>query len=395
MSSVVDCLRVLFDYQAFEVQRIGGVSRSYAELISHLDSMDECRCQLGLKESDNVYLEECGLSGGIKPLHHMHDLLFEGKIRLPGQRRITRRILGLFGYGNGGLNVNQEYCIKLLKRQSFTVFEPTYFDDYFLPYLKGKPFVMTVHDMIPELFPYYFARDNFQIRMKRLLCPLASHIHVPSNRTKEDLIRILNIHPERITVIPHGGPCPHEGQMAERLFDFPYLLFVGERFGYKNFQPWLKAMAGIVREHPEIHVVCTGKPFDQEEVQLIKDLHMERNVLHRFASKDDLGNLYHHAVAFVYPSEYEGFGLPILEAFAYGCPVMLNEASCFPEVGGDAAVYFSMKDGVSDFHEKFQSLYSWGVEDRNALIEKGKQRLQCFSWERSARELLGVYQRLL
>ena len=388
-------MRALFDYQAFEVQRIGGVSRSYAELISHLDRIEGCKCKLGLKESDNAYLEECGLSGGIRPLHYMHDRLVEGNMRFRGQRFITRKVLGFWGHGNDGLRVNQEYCIKLLKRQSFDVFEPTYFDAYFLPDLKGKPFVMTVHDMIPELFPQYFAKDSIQIRMKRLLCPLASHIHVPSKRTKEDLIRILNIHPERITIIPHGGPCLDDGNVEKKVFCFPYLLYVGERFGYKNFQPWLKAMASIMHENPEIHIVCTGKPFKLDELQLIRELHMEQKVHHFFASKDTLGSLYHNAVAFVYPSEYEGFGIPILEAFAYGCPVMLHDASCFPEVGGDAAIYFSLREGASDFHEKFQYLYSLGTADRSALIEKGKQRLQGFSWNRSARQLHSIYQSLV
>jgi len=386
---------VLFDYQAFELQQIGGVSRSYAELISHLGRIDGCRCKLGLKESDNEYLEECGISYHIRPLHYLHDCLFERSIRFRGQRTIARQILRLLGHGSDGLIINQDYCIKLLKHQSFDVFEPTYFDSYFIPYLKGKPFVLTVHDMIPELFPQYFSKDSFQIRMKRLLCPLAAQIHVPSNRTKEDLVKILDIHPERITVIPHGGPSLNDGNMEISLFDFPYLLYVGDRFGYKCFLPWLKAVAIIIRDNPEIHVVCTGKPFNHEEMQLIRELRIGQNVHHFFASKDTIGSLYHNAIAFVYPSEYEGFGLPILEAFAYECPVMLNEASCFPEVGGSAAVYFSMKEGASDFYEKFQYLYSLGPSDRNVLIEKGKRRLQCFSWERSSRELYGIYRSLV
>ena len=389
-------MRVLFDYQAFEFQRIGGVSRSYAELISHFDKLVGCECCLGLRESDNVYLKECGLSDHIKPLHYTHDRLFKGNKRFKGQRTITRKVLGLLGHGNDGYDINQEYCISLLKQQRFDVFEPTFFDAYFLPFLKEKPFVFTVHDMIPELYPQYFAKDDFQIQMKRLLCPLAAHIHVPSNKTKEDLVHIVGIPPERITVINHGAPRIVDGERQnKRLFDFPYLLYVGDRFGYKNFQPWIKEVSRVVQDYPDIHVVCTGKPFNDVERQLIIDLHLENHIDYCFASQDTFGSLYQNAIAFVFPSEYEGFGLPILEAFAYGCPVMLNDASCFPEVGGDAALYFSLKGGFSDFYDKFQYLYSMSSDDRAGLIEKGRKRARQFSWDTAARTLESVYKNLM
>lgn len=97
-----------------------------------------------------------------------------------------------------------------IKKQQFDIFEPTFFDPYFLPYLNGKPFVLTVHDMIPELLDV----DKPQAELKQLLCPLATHIHVPSQNTKDDLIRIMGIPSEKITVIPHGAPeiPPKENQ---------------------------------------------------------------------------------------------------------------------------------------------------------------------------------------
>ena len=122
---------------------------------------------------------------------------------------------------------------------------------------------------------------------------------------------------------------------------------------------------------------------------------MENHVDYCFASQDTFGNLYQNAIAFVFPSEYEGFGLPILEAFAYGCPVMLNDASCFPEVGGDAALYFSLKVGFSDFYDKFQYLYSMSSDDRAGLIEKGEKRASQFSWDAAARTLESVYKSII
>lgn len=387
-------MRVFFDYQAFEFQSIGGVSRSYAELINSLQN-ESVKCILGVQESNNVYLKSEGLhlKKDIKPLYYSHNHWFEGKKYFKGQRTLTRKVMSLFGHEDDCRQMNREYCVRLLKKGKFDIFEPTFFDSYFLPYLKGKPFVITVHDMIPELFPEYFDRDNSQIINKKILCPLAAHIHVPSENTKRDLIQILNIDSSKITVIPHGAPMLQD-QNWTPLFDFPYLLYVGDRFGYKNFVPFLSQCANVIKDF-SIKLVCTGKPFNQEEQVLINDLGISEKVVHFFAQENQFPSLYHNAVAFVYPSLYEGFGIPILEAYAQQCPVMLNETSCFPEIAGDAAIYFNLKDGKSDFYEKFEYLYKLSNEERKILIEKGTKRLEMYSWQKSAHQLANVYRKIL
>lgn len=383
-------MRILFDYQAFEMQRFGGVSRSYAELISHLQD-GGYQCKVGLKESDNAYIKLPRL----KPLHYTHNKYFSGKKWFKGQRTLTRRIMQATGHKNDCLKINQEYCIKLLKQQQFDVFEPTFFDPYFLPYLNGKPFVLTVHDMIPELFPQYFPSDDFQIVNKKLLCPLAAAIHVPSHKTKDDLIKILNINPEKIYVIPHGASqITIPETEVPRPIDNPYLLFVGERRGYKNYNALLHEMAILIQSIPELNLLCTGRQFDEEEKKLISDLGLINHVHHRFVTDEYLYSLYHHAVAFVYPSAYEGFGIPILEAFVNSCPVLLNNASCFPEIGGEAAIYFNI-NRKGDLAEHIMELLHYSKEDRQQIINKGLQRANCFSWEKSARKLLHVYDTII
>lgn len=377
-------MRVLLDYQAFEMQRFGGVSKSYAELISHLQE-EGVSCKVGLKESDNAYIKLSDL----KPLHYTHDKYFGGKRWIKGQRTLTRKIMQAAGHKNDCLDINQEYCIKLLKQQQFDIFEPTFFNPYFLPYLNGKPFVLTVHDMIPELLDV----DRPQAELKKLLCPLAAHIHVPSQNTKDDLIRIMDIPPEKITVIPHGAPDtpPHRKALLEN----PYLLYVGARGAYKNFALFITECTHITQHAPNLQVVCTGEPFSNDETALLSKLKIREHVICiPHVSEEQLQALYQHAVAFVYPSAYEGFGIPILEAFVNRCPVLLNNASCFPEIGGDAAIYFDINRN-GDLAEQVGTFLQTSEQDRKDLIARGRERAKLFSWKESARKLKQVYDSIL
>lgn len=382
-------MRIFFDYQAFEMQRFGGVSRSYAELISHLQKGESVDCTIGIKESDNVHLKECRLDSNVKSLHYTHKKWFEGKKLFKGQRTLTRKIMHAAGHENDGLNINQEYCNKLLKRQQFDIFEPTFFDSYFLPYLNGKPFVLTVHDMIPELI----GENELQSKQKKLLCPLAAHIHVPSENTKKDLIDIFNIPPEKITVTPHGAPIPPPTRYHS-LCSFPYLLYVGERRAYKNFNPFIEECAIIIQRHPELRIVCTGRPFEKDEQSVIASLGLSEHVIQRYATEQEMQALYQNAIVFIYPSAHEGFGMPILESFVCGCPVMLNNASCFPEVGGDAAIYFDINHR-GDLADHFEAFLLASEQDKEDQIARGWERVQLFSWEESAKKLSHVYQAIL
>lgn len=378
-------MKILYDYQAFEMQYFGGVSRSYAELITHLRREEGYDCIVGIKESDNVHLKEYGLASDVKPLHHTHNKWFGSKRWFIGQRTLVGKIMGIMGYYNYGVTFNKDYCVHLLRRQQFDIFEPTFFDPYYLPYLKGKPFVLTVHDMIPELL----GSDNIQAQHKRMLCPLATYIHVPSKNTKDDLIRILGISPERITVIPHGAPSIPPTR--DPMFNFPYLLFVGGRWSYKNFIPFITECARIINCYYDVHIVCTGSPFSEEELKVFAELKISDHVVNvPYATSEVMQALYQHAVAFVYPSAYEGFGLPILEAFVNGCPVMLNDVSCFPEIGGDAAIYFDIKK-KGDLYDHVLELLHFSGEDRQQYITRGVQRAKRFSWEESSRKLGQIY----
>lgn len=377
---------VLFDYQAFEMQTMGGISRMFAELLMHLGDQG-ISCTLGVRESDNVYLRKSGLLPKLKPAGYRNKKWFGHEQYFHGEDRLKRFIFNTIGYS---MTPNPDYCIEMLKKQSFDVFHPTFFNPYFLDYLGKKPFVLTIHDMIPELYPQCFDKDDMQVIGKRILAPKASAIIAVSEKTKEDIIRILHIPDEKVHVIYHGCSFNKPAELR-RPYDFPYLLYVGDRNIYKDFTHFVQSAASTLCKHDGLKLVCTGRPFTAMELSLFASLGIQDRVVHHWVEDDDeFFSLYHYAECFVFPSEYEGFGIPILEAYAADCPVLLNNVSCFPEIAGDAAVYFSF--GLpGDLEAKLEYMLSMQSGERESLIQKQRDRLSLYSWEKSARQLAVVY----
>ena len=133
-----------------------------------------------------------------------------------------------------------------------------------------------------------------------------------------------------------------------------------------------------------------------KEKEMLSEYGVGDRFCHHWVTNDnDLFSLYHHAKCFVYPSEYEGFGIPILEAYQADCPVLLNNASCFPEIAGDAAIYFNMDSKNSNLTEQIECLLSMSTEERRTLLTKQRERLKRFSWEKSANQLADVYQSVI
>lgn len=384
-------MNILYDYQAFEMQDFGGVSKSFCELISNLPST--CSYKIGIKESNNIHLHQSQLSSDL--IYNNLDInnfisknYFRGKYRL---YEFCNRYLTFIPTTH---NNNKNYSIKLLKEQQYDIFHPTFFDDYFLSYLGNKPFVLTIHDMIPEIFPEYYQKDQ-QALLKEKLAHKANAIIAVSNQTKEDIIRFLNIPEKKITVIHHGWPQINTiKESIPRIINEQYFLYVGTRNTYKNFPLLIKEFSKVIEYKPTIKLVCTGPDFSKDELYLFKQYNITNNVIKLKATDKDLSILYSQAIAFIFPSLYEGFGMPILEAYAYHCPVILNNSSCFPEIAGDAAIYFSMQGDNSNLSQKMIQIINYTPEERKRLIEKGTKQLSFYSWKESAEKLFKVYSSL-
>ena len=360
--------KILYDNQMFTFQRFGGVTRYFADLMYNLPG-NEFTSAVPMRYCENHYITET--------YGHEYE-----KIGFPRNYRLRRLIYSF---------VNRQIAYKAIKFNDYDIFHPTYFSPYFLKTVKrrGKPFVLTVHDMTFERYPQDVLIYDRTIPHKKRLIAEADHIIAVSENTKRDIVRLLGTDPSRISVVHHG--YRHVNCNTEQLFD-RYVLYVGERKGYKNFFPWLSAIRPIFNFDPKLKVVCTGNPFTRYEIDLFKKWNISERLVHISANDMQMSSLYRHALCFVFPSHYEGFGIPILGSFANGCPVCLSDASCFPEVAGDAALFFNPNDAQSMLDTLKEVLASSSL--REELKIKGLQRSKEFTIERMVEKTCDIYSKL-
>ena len=375
-------MKILYDYQAFELQRYGGVSNCFTQLIKNVPL--DVDIEIGVRETRNIHLQASGIIDIMSKRNPICQFIKNRSFK--GKERLYKEVSNLFPQlTSRGRNIL--YSIDKIKGGDYDVFHPTFFDTYFLPYLKNKPFVLTVHDMIPELL---FPLKDKQTVEKAELVKRASHIVAVSENTKNDLVNILNVPESKISVIYHGAPeaeCVHQ----KPIVDSSYLLYVGSREGYKNFIPMLKCLLPFLVNHLDINIVCTGPDFTYKERRFFKENGIRSRMIHVNGDDGMMMNLYSHALCLIFPSIYEGFGMPILEAYKASCPVLLNNKSCFPEIAQDAAMYFDLAENHSNLIQVIESFLTMSDSSKANLLRKQRERLEFFSWEKSSKQLYEVY----
>ena len=248
--------------------------------------------------------------------------------------------------------------------------------------------------VIHELFPKYFESNDPIAKNKLLLMEKATKIIAVSQNTKKDIIRIYpQIDAEKIEVIYHGNSIKIDTTVSVQL-PSNYILFVGVRENYKNFNFFINAINELLKNDSTLHVVCAGGgKFNQKEIQFIKSLGFENQIVHKNFKENELGQFYKKAKCFVFPSMYEGFGIPVLEAMACGCPIVLGHHSSFPEVAGNAGVYFDLNNS-EDLKNKINQLLN-DENLRNDYIEKGFAQVQKFNWESAAEQCFELYKKAI
>jgi glycosyltransferase involved in cell wall biosynthesis len=245
--------------------------------------------------------------------------------------------------------------------------------------------------MIHEIF---IKNDAETLNNKKRLIESADGIIAVSECTKKDLLSFFpQINANKIKVIYHGCSINPNSSKKIKLPE-KYILFVGSRDNYKNATTLFEAMPDIIRNNKGIKLVCAGGgDFSKKEKETFASLSILDCVEQHNMTDEELSFAYSNAQAFVFTSKYEGFGIPILEAFNCRCPVVLANASCFPEIAQDAAIYFE-PDNPQELSQKVREVINNDTL-REELITKGTKRAKYFSWEKAARETLEYYKTVM
>ena len=284
------------------------------------------------------------------------------------------------------------------------VHDPTSVSPFFIrPGWGDRGRVLTIHDVVPFLFPEtHTALNNFLYkRWLPLTLGNVDALIVPSEATKRDVERYLKVPAEKLHVTPWGvdlrfRPVP-ESEVAPVLrrysIDAPYIFYVGSIEPRKNLGVLLRAFARLRPSRPDLQLVIGGRPAWKHEAFFAEAAQLELEDSVRFTgfvADSDLPPLYAGAVATVYPSLYEGFGLPVLESLACGTPVVCSDTAALTEVGGDACLYIPPADETG-FVTALQRLLD-DAALRATLREKGLERAARFTWQETARATVAVYE---
>lgn len=368
-------MRIAFDQQVFLLQEFGGISRYVCSLAEALVRVPNTEARIFAPLHFNGHLQQAP-----------KQLVFGWRApHIPKTFRLVRSVS------------------ELIARQAMVRFGPdvvheTYFAaDSVAP--RGTPRVITVYDMIAERYPAMFPGTEFTAA-KRAAVSRADHVLCISESTRRDLIDLFGIAEERTSVTYLG--CDDMRVESEAANDksilaggIPFILYVGSRGGYKNFAALLRVFAASAQLRDNFSIVCFGGgAFSSDELELLRLLDLPAESVRQVSGGDGvLAHLYRHAAALVYPSLYEGFGIPPLEAMSLDCPVICSNTSSIPEVVGDAGEYFDPAD-LESMRVAIESVLE--SQSRQAeLVDKGRVRRAMFSWDRCARETRAVYASLI
>ncbi|AHL23102.1 glycosyltransferase family 4 protein [Thermococcus nautili] len=269
--------------------------------------------------------------------------------------------------------------------------------------LKSYKKVVTIHDVMPYLFPKFYhlaLRYTYRFLLPRTL-KTADAIIADSHNTKLDIIKYFKIPEEKIRVVHLGvdedyKPLPeNEVEKIKQKYNlnYPFILYVGGLAPNKNVSTLIKAYYKLKKKKFEHKLLITGvKRYKYEDIfELIGKLNLQRDIIFTgYVPREDLPSLYNAADLFVYPSLYEGFGLPPLEAMACGTPVITSNTSSLPEVVGNAGIMVNPYDVNGLTKAMYEVLTNKGL--REELSKKGLRRAKLFSWRKTAEETLKVYE---
>lgn len=366
-------MKIAFDSQIFTMQEYGGISRYICSLADQLAGIDGVEARIIAPFYINTYLDKLpkGIVSGI---------------RVPATPAMPK--IGAV-FHRSSLWLSRGAIARFAPQ---VVHETYYTSNTVAP--KGVFSVVTVHDMIHERFPSIFSKNEKTTARKRIATQRADHVICVSESTRNDLLDLFDLPEDKVSVVYHGfdSLIPIISITETRR---PYLLYVGHRGSYKNFEGFLRAYAGSTWLYNNFDVVCFGgDAFSANEKKLFDDLKLFADQLIQMSGDDSkLASAYRDAALFVYPSLYEGFGIPPLEAMSLGCPVACSNNSSIPEVVGNAGEYFD-PENIESIRVAMENVLN-STARRTDLIDKGFMRCGQYTWERSTEKTLAIYRSLV
>jgi len=374
-------MKIFLDGRIFSQGSRGGILRTFQELLPRMTKLDES-VQFTLYLRRKFKAASIPSSSGIKYLHegsHYPKRLFFSKHQVPNSL------------------LDRAYL-----ENKPDIFHTTF---YTRPPKIRTPYVVSVYDMIHEvLAPLQEIPERWQfLEHKRQCIQAADLILTNSHFTSRDLPKYCPVDEKKIVTIPLGvnsqfSPIHDEDRkqafLERHRLSKPFFLYVGARRNNKNYMGLFRAYAGFkFAEDIDLVTVGDNDPFRTEESVYMNSLLSKGTIRHlNMVNEDELVLAYNTALAFIFPSLYEGFGLPVLEAMACGTPVLASYSTSIPEVAGDAALYFNPLDP----QEIRMAMETVLQPDRaNSLKEKGLTRATLFNWDDTAKKTLQAYRRLI
>jgi glycosyltransferase involved in cell wall biosynthesis len=363
-------MRIVYDYQTFSLREYIGISRYFVELAAHMSRLPGVEVRIVAPLLRSLFLAE---------------------------RRSSIAVTGIDVSGIEWMPLKAVQRTNSLLFRAIAaschpdiVHETSYAPERSAP--RSAKIVTTIHDTIPERLPEMFSAAAEHKERIRKAVQRADRVICVSESTKRDLLDLYDVQPERVAVVRLAS-CIAPSAQGPIDIGSPYFLHVGGRYAYKNFGGLLRAFADSQLYRTHKLVAFSSHGLGRDELEQIHALGIPSGSVIATGGGDNLlARYYAGAEALVFPSIYEGFGIPLVEAMSCGCPIVAGNTSSLPEVGGDAALYCDPADPGSIAAAMLQITGS--SETRARLIAKGLERARLFSWEKCAAETYAVYQQI-